>query len=50
MGFLVNLIETVVVAAFIIAVAYGGVICGKNLKMRKNAKLAQETVAAEHAE
>lgn len=49
MEFLVSLIETAIVAAFIAAVAYGGIICGKNLRTRKNAKVAQET-AVEDAE
>lgn len=50
MGFLVSLVETVMVAAFIAAVAYGGIICGKNLRVRKNAKIAQEAEAVESAE
>ncbi len=44
MAFLISLVQTVVIAAFIAAVAYGGIILGKNLKVRKNAKLAQEAL------
>ncbi len=53
MGFWIELIQTAMVAAFIAAVAYGGIICGKNLRVRKNAKIAQEakeSVVADHAE
>lgn len=50
MAILMNLIQTVIVAAFIAAVAYGGIICGRKLRLRKNAKLAQETIAADDAE
>ncbi|MFI3208737.1 MAG: hypothetical protein R3Y40_06325 [Eubacteriales bacterium] len=50
MGFWIDLVQTTVVAVFIVAVACGGVLCGKNLRMRKNAKIAQETVTAQDAE
>lgn len=43
MEFLICLIQTVIVAAFIAAVAYGGIICGKKLRVRKNAKIALES-------
>lgn len=43
MEFVLSFVETVIVAAFISAVAYGGIILGKNLRMRKNAKVAQES-------
>ena len=43
MNFWMDVIQTVVKAVFIAAVAYGGVLCGKNLRVRKNAKKALET-------
>ncbi len=42
MEFWVNLIETIIKALLIAAVAYGGIIAGKNLRARKNAKLASD--------
>lgn len=50
MEFLANVIETVIQAVFIIAVAYGGIICGKNLRARKNAKATQDEANVDNAQ
>ncbi|MFI3170934.1 MAG: hypothetical protein R3Y58_00980 [Eubacteriales bacterium] len=42
MEFWTEVLTTIITAVFIAAVAYGGVLCGKNLRVRKNAKIAQE--------
>ncbi len=49
MEFWISVIETIIKAIFIIAVACGGVFCGKNLKARKNAKSAQEKANVNNA-
>ena len=42
MSFWVEVFTTIITAVFIGAVAYGGIICGKNLRARKNAKVTQD--------
>ena len=50
MEFWINVIQTLVKAIFLAAVALGGIYCGKNLRMQKNAKLAQSMLKEENAE
>ncbi len=50
MEFLASVIETIIQAALIGAVAVGGVFIGKNLRAKKNAKIAMETQKEKNAE
>lgn len=43
MAFFAAVIQTVVKAAVIAVVAFGGVMCGKKLRERKESKTAAET-------
>lgn len=43
MDFVVTLISTAVKMVFIAAVSFGGIMMGKHLRVRKNAKEAAET-------
>ncbi len=50
MEFFASVIETIIQATIIGAVAVGGVLIGKNLRARKNAKIAMETQKEKNAE
>lgn len=43
MDFVATLIQTVIKMVFIGAVSFGGIMMGKHLRVRKNAKEAAET-------
>ena len=49
MEFWTSVLETIIRAAFIAAVAYGGILCGMKYRTHKNTKKKQDTVSVNNA-